>query len=100
MNITSLADFKRKLKQPGAHVTMTKMPHAYNDHARKYFESVIGVPRPVMKVQGEQFSMLTFGKESWMGFGKAAQWTFNGDIASYDPGSDLLPMVFKLSVTA
>lgn len=76
----TLAGLRRALARPGAAIIGVKndLLAAMPDRMAA-FQST----RPIVKVQGNGFYVRQpNGERSWMDFGKAAEWSFEGDLFS------------------
>ena len=73
----TLADLKRRLAVPGAVINLTE-----NTAAPQPAGHPAWLPRTVHKLQTTCFVSLVDGKKWWMDFGKASEWTFDGDVAT------------------
>ena len=79
----TLADFKREVSKPGAQLEILAMPWA--DNARMF----TGLTRHVSLANSIGIYLATEGiegKGSFLGFGSAKEWNFNGDIATNECG--------------
>lgn len=84
----TLAEFKRVLALPGVQVRMV----SHND---KEPRSNIAGWRTVDRIQTNGVYFLNAdGKTSWLDFGKASEWSFNGQYATLDQG--WLKMVYEV----
>ena len=76
----SLAELKRALSQPGAAIIGVENDLLADRPERM---TVFRSTRPIVKVQTNGFyTRQPDGARSWMEFGKAADWTFDGEVFS------------------
>ena len=79
--LKTLADFKRSVANGDTYVLTWHEYYSWTEHRlapapHKY----LGVPRRAEKVQTARWR---WEGGSWMDFGKASQWTFDGNVATY-----------------
>lgn len=89
VDIHNLAEFKRFLAEPGA--TIVTLQHSFAGHMRDEKLLEVLAPRTIKTVQSTQFQ---FSNGAWMQFGKASDWTFEGDTVTFK--EDDLKIVYKL----
>ena len=96
VTVKSLADFKRFLASPGATVQVTHHDFVTPDRAKPGFFD----PKQVAKVQSNSVQFTT---GSWLAFGKASSYRFNGDTVTVALSEGVGPdpfakvMVYKLT---
>ena len=76
-NIKSLADFRRVLRTPGLSVLLIE-----NTAAPQPPDHPCWLPTTVAKVQTNSVAFNVAGKKWWIDFGKASEWSFDGDVAT------------------
>ena len=83
--LNTLADFKRALQTPGVQLETLALVNGISG-GRLY----VGQVRPVIKADTTGVYLATEGsgnRGSFLGYGKASEWVFTGDIATNACGS-------------
>lgn len=80
MELKTLADFKRALATPDATLTITHFVHTATGRPMEH--KFANLNRPIVKVQTNAVAILSpVTIYSWLYFGNASDWVFNGNIA-------------------
>jgi len=79
--LNTLADFKRALQTPGVQLETLALSNGYTQGGLLYVSQV----RPVIKADTTGVYLATEGSSnrgSFLGYGKASEWVFTGDVAT------------------
>lgn len=89
----NLADFKRMIQVAIDEKRQMKSAN-YNSKGELTTEKPFA---PVHRIQSNAFTLWRYGKESWLEFGKASEWSFDGSLKATKTFRDGCKIVVEIS---